>query len=465
MDAIVPLVDFIVGTKYEDLPAELTDAVKRCLLASLGAMVAGSTARGSKEIVDMVTEWGGKPEATIAVYGQRVPGHNALWANAAMTRARELDPYDTVASDHSTVATNPTALAVAELIGGVSGKDAITAIVLGTDLVMRLRAACHRRTGVSPWNTGAWSVFPAAAVAGKLMGLDKSRMLDAMGLAFGKMSNTAQNQREGALAMCVHHGLGVSLGLVAVLMAEKGINGPHEVLEGKFGLYPAYEQNQYDRNVLLDGLGQEYYITELTYKPYPCCAFTHASIYGILQLVEKHDIRPENVKEIVARVPQSYYELVCFPEEIRKKPETRVAAQFSIPYTVATAVVHRKVNMSHFTDEARKEPGVLELAGRVKCMVDTGLVPEPVRGVLPADFPNIVEIQTLDGKLYSTRIDYVKGHHKNPMTWEELVEGFRMGLTMAAKPLPRAEEIIDLISHLEEVDDISKLVALLAAPE
>ncbi|MFX0138511.1 MAG: MmgE/PrpD family protein, partial [Candidatus Hodarchaeota archaeon] len=121
-----------------------------------------------------------------------MPAPNAVWANAAMGRSREIDDCDEITGDHPSVVAVTVALVMAELLGGVTGKDIITAITLGDDLVLRIRDSCKRLSGVSPWGTGSYGVFTAATVAGKLLGFNEEKMLDDIGIAFTQMSNTHQ---------------------------------------------------------------------------------------------------------------------------------------------------------------------------------------------------------------------------------------------------------------------------------
>jgi len=458
-DAILPLVRNVIATRYDDLPAEARDIAKKCVIDTLGVTIAGSTAQGCDTIASMAKEWGGHQESTILAYGEQVPSPNAAWVNATMARARDLDDYDSVTAEHPSVSTVTTALAISELVGGVSGKEAITAITLGADLSIRIRSAFKVKAGMSPWVSSSFSVFPSAAVAGKLLGLDEDQMLNAMGLALCQVSNTIQGHQEGALSVRVHHGIGVRAGLLSALMAEKGITGPHYVLEGKFGLYPIYGQNKYDRDILLAELGKQFLNTRISTKPWPCCGAAYGVIEGTLQLVQEYDIHPEDVDEIIVNIDQTAYAFTFEPGEEKRSPQTVPAAQFSIPYTVGTAVVYRDVTLDNFTEEGIKDEKVLEIARKVNAVVKPELTATP-----SAQAPSLVEIRTSRGKFGPRKIDYVKGSPQNPMTLEECIEKFRKCLNFSVKPLPKenTEEVIDMVKGLEDVSDIARIARLLA---
>ncbi|MFC1871536.1 MmgE/PrpD family protein [Chloroflexota bacterium] len=457
-DTIVPLSRYILSTDYDSLPADAVDAAKRCIIDTLGVTIAGSTAPACDTVAGMVRTWGGQPECTVLAYGDRVPSPNAAWVNALMARARDFDCYHGPSSQHPGVTTVTAALVMGELVGGVSGKEAITAVVTGTDLSIRMRSAFKVKAGISYWCAGAYAVFPAAAIAGKLLGLDEERLIHAMGLALSQLSNTLQGHQDGALSVRVHHGLSVKAGLLSALMADKGITGPRNVLDGKFGLYPVYAQNQYDRDIILNGLGKRFLNTSISIKPWPCCGAAYNSISGTLQLVREHDIRPEDIEEIIVHIDQAAYNYNFEPEEEKKRPRTVPAAQFSIPYVVATAVVYRDLSLANFTDEAIKDSRVIEIAGKVRAVIE----PE-FTALISSQAPVLVEIKTTSGKVGPVRAEHPKGSPENPLTLDECVDKFRKCLEFSVKPLPRenTEEVIDLVKGLEAVKDISTIVRLL----
>ncbi len=458
-DAIVPLVRNIRNINYSDIPIEAREVSKKCVLDTLGVTVAGSTAPGCASVVEMVRGWGGRPECTLVAYGDRLPSPSAIWANATMARARDYDSYDDITAEHTNVATVTTALATAELMGIVDGQKIITAIALGDDLSIRIRSGLKTKAGISAWSTSAYSVFPSAAVAGKLLGLSEDELISAMGLAFTQFSNTLQGHQEGALSVRLHHGLGVRAGLLSALMAQKGITGPRHVLEGKFGLYPVYGQNEYDRDTVLDGLGQRFLNTRISIKPWPCCGASYAVVDGTLQLVRDFDIRPQDVEEVIAHVDQTAYAFTCEPVEEKRVPRSIPAAQFSIPYNVGVAVVYRNLTLSNYTDTAIRDERVLEIASKVKPIIDPSLTAVPA-----ACAPARVEIRTKTGHYGPLTVQAVKGQPGNPMSMDECVAKFRTCVALSFKPLPEenTEEVIDSIKKLEDLPNFGDLVKLLA---
>ena len=457
-DAIYQLVGHILHTNYEDIPDEVREVTKKLFLDTIGAVIAGSTAPGCDVVVELVKSCGGIEESTIAAYGGKVPAMNAVWANSTMARSREIDAQCDIAGEHPNVSAYPAALAMSEALGGITGKSVIAAATLASDFTLRLRTAGHLRPGVSPWTTGFYAPFVSAIVAGKLMNLKEEQFLDALGLAFTQCSNTVQQHLEGVLSTRVQHGMGARSGIIAALLASKGITGPHNILEGKFGYYPVFEQNRYDRQILLSGLGKEYFNTRPSIKAYSCCSLNHNPIEATLQLVLEHDLHPDNVAEIIVHTNQSGFNICGMPLEDKKTPKTVVAAQFSLYYTVACAVVHREVYLDQFTNQSIQEPAVLDVARRVTVTVDS--TPESALAVCVP--PSIVEIKTKGGKTYSTRVEYAKGHPHNPMSFDECVAKFNKSLAYSAEPVPGSQKIIEKARHLEEITDVAEIARLMA---
>ena len=452
MDVAVNLAKNVVNVRYEDLPPEAIEVTKRDILDVIGSGLAGTSAEGSKELFEMITHWGGIEESTILLFGNKVPTLNAAMVNAAMARALELDSYhDTTA--HGSVSVFPAAYALAEKKGNVSGKALITAVALGVDVMIRLGLAPHSWLG---WSRAALhGYFGAAAAAGKILNLDEGKMVNTLGLAYSLAAGDNQSSVDGALSKRLSSGFAAKGGVFAALLAQSGITGAENCLEGKFGLYPMFERGEYDRERIIADLGRKFMVTTTCFKPYPSCGLTHGAIDAALSAVREYDIAADDVEEVSITVGTMAYGVVCDPIDIKQKPESPVNAQFSAPYTVAAAIVGRKLNLDDFTDEAIKRTQILQLTKKVKTTMDSEM-----------DFSAAkVEIKMKSGKEYSKRVDIAKGRPDNPMTTEEFNSKFWDCVGHAVKPLPRVniEKVIELVNGLEDVNDVSSIMKLLVA--
>ena len=353
MTAINEFVKHFVNTRYEDIPPAAVAAVKKEVLDSLATALGGSTKEGVGELVDMVKEWGGAKQSTVIAYGFKCPAPNAAQVNGTMIHALDYDDGHQTALVHIGCVTVSSAFAAAERMGKVSGKELITAIALGGDFMSRLGLA--NRPGKSALSSGwhpttLFGFLGSAAVAGRIFGLDEEKMINAMGLAYHQCGGAGTGVADGALAKRMGPGLAAKAGITSALMAERGITGERDALEGKSGLFKTYMGGDYDPKVLTADLGKRWEVVNIGDKPYPCCGLTHACIDAALALKSKHDIDADKIKSITVYGGQAVYDL-SQPPEVKQNPRTIIDAQFSVPYVVAVALVKGKVTVDDFTDE------------------------------------------------------------------------------------------------------------------
>jgi 2-methylcitrate dehydratase PrpD len=271
------LVEHLSETRFEDLPDEVVAVARRCVVDTLGVLVAGSTGDDIPRLLDWLAGWRGQGEATVLVYGQRLPAVHAAWANGAMTRAREFDDSHDPTGDHTSVPILSAALAASEL-RRVGGRDFLAAYVLAADFVARLRMGPQKKVGGTGFAANSFAPFAAAVAAGYLLGLRGQPMYDALGWAYAQCAGSVQLQQGGSSALHVHHGLAASTGLQAALLAEQGFPGTEEFLTGKFGFYNAYEGGSYDPAVVTHELGSRYEITRVAVKQYPSGRVCHGPV-------------------------------------------------------------------------------------------------------------------------------------------------------------------------------------------
>ena len=457
MDAIYTLAGNIIDTNYENLPAEVVKATKRLFMDGLGVGLAGSAEAGVSELIDIVRDWDGRKESTVWVYGDRLPCVSAAQANATMVHALDYDDTHDVAILHASSVAVPTALAIAEKLGGVDGKRLITAVALAVDLAARLCLANKVSVFDRGWHyTVLHGNFSAAAIAGKLLGLDEETLVSAFGLAYHQAGGNLQCLHDGTLAKRAGPGFAARNGIMAVLMAQKGITGAKNVLQGRDGLFNVYHRGDYNPEVLTANLGEKFEVVNLSFKPYPCCRNTNPPIDATLAMVGEYNIKAEDVDSVTVYVGKGAMGLVCEPLNTKQNPSTTVDAQFSIPWTVASAIVQGKVGIAEFTPQAIKDKAVLTLSNKVTPKLDESL---NRMGVSPA----IVEIKTKDGKVYSKRVDTPYGSPENPMSMDAMAAKLRDCASHAAKPLSQknVEKLIQLVSQLEAVSDVEEVVRLL----
>src|SRR3990172_2412474 len=248
MDLIEKVIDHVAACSYRDLDRRTIDAVKTVVIDAMGAAVAGSSGEGMARLVDLVQDWGGKPEACILVYGLRVPSFQAALVNGAMARAWDIDDVHEGGGGHLGATIVTTAFILAQYARRkISGKDLILAIAVATDLACRLRMALKTQFG---WVTETFVPFGIVAMASRFLGFDRKQTLAAMGLAYTQCSCNSQGTVDGALSVRLQQGLGAKAGMLATQFARIGFSGPKNVLQGVYGLYPLYGRDEYDPSVI-----------------------------------------------------------------------------------------------------------------------------------------------------------------------------------------------------------------------
>ncbi|MBN1226470.1 MAG: MmgE/PrpD family protein [Deltaproteobacteria bacterium] len=444
---------FTSGLEYADIPHGAVEATKKHMLDLLGVAVAGSTFPEIKEIVEMVRELGGRETSTVIAYGGKVSSVDAAMANGAMANAGELDDVYDEAPCHPACTVVPACFAIAEQVKGVSGKELITAVTAGIDIVCRMTLATRLPAVKSGWGlTAINGYFGAAASACKILKLDEDKILNAFGIAYGQASGNIQNIKDGVVNKGLQPGFAARGGVLSGLLAQKGITGSKNSLEGQFGLYNLYFGGNYAIGPLIDDLGKRFEVTKISFKPYACCRLNHIPLDATLSLIKENDIQPQGLKEITVSVNEDAFLLLCNPIEEKRNPRTLVEAQFSLPYNIALAIIQKRHSIKDLWG-SMNNPEVFEMAHKII----PKLIPEMnPKGVQPA----IVEIRTNDEKVYSRQVDYASGSPQHPI---DIVAKFRDCVSLSVRPLPERniEKVIELMTKLEEVDDVSEIIRLL----
>ena len=460
-DLAIDLSRFVVNIDGTRLDRDVVEAVKTNILDTLSCALAGSSAPAVPEVTGLVQEWAGTPQADMWVFGGKYPAHHAAWANSGMSHARDYDDTHDTAVLHAGVSAVPAAIAAAQLRGGVSGAELIAAVTAGIEVTCRLGMAVKLDLIESGFiYTSLLGYFGATAAAGRALDLDEKQMLNAFGIIYSSVAGNHQVTRDASLMKRLQPGLAAQAAVVAVQLAKRGIRGAQHVFEGADGFFRVYFRNHVDPEEVRRDLGTRFELLNLSYKPYPCCRDVHTAVDAALELRGKGARAAAEIESIRVGVSAPGYQMVCVPEHVRRAPRTIVEAQFSIPYTVAAAWIDGGLAMRHFTDEGVARADLLDLAARVHPYVDAEIDRDWARFVTPAR----VTIAFRDGQTVETRVDYPKGHPRNPMTQAEFATKTRDCAEFAEKPLPpgTAERLLATVGRLETLPDIAELLRVMA---
>lgn len=461
MDATFLFVKNFLNVQYEDIPAPVVEITKNEILDTLGVAVAGFPQPGPKELIELTRAWGGREESSVIGCKLKVPAPNAAQVNATMVHARDFDDVHETAVMHPAVVTVIPALAIGELKAGLTGKELITSVALGVDMICRLGLAT--RPGVSPLMTG-WHFtslygYPTAALTvGRILGLSEEKTVSAFGIAYHQCAGNGQCVTDGALTKRMGPGFSVKGGIIAALMAEKGITGARNCLEGEQGLYKVYHHGEYDRDILTRDLGKHFEGVNVSIKPYPSCRGTHPAIDAALKITKKHAINPEEIKEILIVTGEANHHLLCTPFEAKVRPRNPVDTQFSIPWGVGTAILRKRVTMQDFTVEATTNPQMLNLTAKIRAEADPGL--NSPRGIEPAK----VTVVMNNGETFFEQIDRPLGSPNQPMSFDDCIRKFEDCVAFGGGWMPESnvKRAIELVGDLENVKDVRELINLFA---
>ena len=240
------------------------------------------------------------------------------------------------------------------------------------------------------------------------------------------------------------YGIGVSArnGVTAGLLAEKGFGGPQGIFDPmKYNIYDAFSGAMHLEE-LTKGLGVEFYIAQQDgFKLYPCCGDIHTGLDALLRIIQEHDLQPENIARVIHQVKESRRPVI----------DNNPLHSHNAQYIMAIAAVDRQIRWNDFLYDRLEEPSIAAMYAKTQLVGTSELENSPSAA------PAIVDVHTKDGRTFTKRVDYRKGHRQNPFTPEELCQKY-MDLAIPAVGVARAREIMEMVQRLEEVENVRILV-------
>jgi len=427
-------VEFALSTMGRPIPDAVLHAARRQVLDTLGVASVATTQPFAHRLRQVVTPTHASRAVALGV-SQRCTAPDAAFVNGVLAHGLDFDDTFQPGIVHVGAIVIPTALAVSA-VEGSSNDDTLTSIVLGYELATRLAiaspAAFHLR-GFHP--TPICGAFAAALTAALLMRLDQDQMVNALGLAGSLASGVQQFLEDGTEAKQIHAGWAALAGIRAATLAKAGFSGPAAIWEGRYGLYATHVGlEHFDRAALVDGLGTRWNVLRMSVKPYPCCHFLHAHIDAVRSLRRLHGLTADQVRRVRCLIHPAGLTLVAEPIAEKKRPSTPYGAKFSLPYTVAVALVHGNVDTLSFAEERLREEEVLAVAERTECRVD-------LQSHFPEYFDGGVELELFDGSVLTHREAVNRGSAERPLSDAELVQKFGGNLEAAGIRRERAKEL------------------------
>ena len=443
---------FVAGTPAGATTTEARLQARRAILDTLGVTLAGSRAEASRVVAGLVREQGGAAEAAVLGHGLlRAPAAGAALVNGTSGHALDFDDVSAPMRGHPSVPLLPAVLALGEKLGA-SGCEVMEAFVLGFEVEAKLGRAIGGAHYSLGWHaTSTLGTLGAAAASARLLRLDAERAARALAIACSLASGVQQNF--GTMTKPLHAGWAAHNGVIAAILAQRGLTADARALEGQSGFLRAASGGaEVDTAAAVRDLGEPWEIVSpgIGVKLYPCCYGTHRAIDAALELRKVDGFDPALVRDITVKVtPGTLTPLLGRP------PATGLEAKFSLEYCVVTALWQGKVGLADFTDDAARRPELQKIIRCVRVIEDGPRLNFPIEGIAEVSV-------TAGGRELSARVETPRGDPARPLSWEELSQKFRDCASAMLGP-GAIDRTIAAVQGLEEMADVSELVRLLSA--
>ena len=442
------LAQFVVGTPYAALPADVRKVARQVLLATAGTAIGGADEEGCGALRAMLAVRGGRPEATALVHGRKLPAQNAAMLNAVMCRA--LDYCDAMAPGlHIGSSLMPVVLAATELAGGIDGREFIAALTVGAEVAARMNLSERAYNGFDP--TGVAGIFGATAGAARVLKLNETQTLHAMALAFNRCGGSFQSNVDGSLAVRLIQGWVAEAALDCALLARAGLTGPVNFIEGVYGYLNLFAKGELSAEELCADLGRSWRMKRMMFKKYPSCGLTQGGTELALRFTGGHPVAPESVRAVEVVIPPYAHRLVGHAFTVGDNP--RVNAQFSMAYCVANAMIRGASKLAHFTPQAIADENVRRFIAKISVKADPALESRDHTAV-------DLRVTTADGRQDLLTLEHAPGFPDNPLDDDAHVARFMDCLAYAQKPqsADKARKLLAFIEGIESVTDARALV-------
>jgi 2-methylcitrate dehydratase len=434
------LADYAVKLRYEDLPPDVVRTVKRTILDTIGCAIGGYEAGPSQIAVKLAAGVTATPGATVFCRGIKTSLDRAVFANGVMIRYLDFnDGYITPKGGGHPSDTLAALIPCAE-ISGRSGRDLIVATAVAYEAFCKVADVLDTRGLGLDQST----ILGLASVVGasRLMGLTREQMVHAIGITVG--GNTALNQgRVGTLSNWKDFASAEASrkAIFSAQLAQAGMTGPSAIFEGPSGFFNTISRKPFD----LPPLGEPFGIMRAFTKRFPLGQYSQTVAEAASQ-ARSVFANPDEIREVNIRVSQNAIKVMADSPD-KWRPQSHETADHSMPYAAAVVLMYGTIDDHYYEDPYLHDPHLLDLVGRVRC------IPSAEADVHEKDY-NMCDLEVVlnSGARKSVRVEYHRGHPKNPMTDAEMEEKFRL---LARKHLS-AERIDALLRQLWTLEDLPK---------
>jgi aconitate decarboxylase len=447
------MAEWAAAVRLEDLPEDVVRQLKLATRDGFGCGLFGSRLEWAERALKGYRAQG-CGEGSASVWGtdaKLVPADAAL-VNGVAVSGYELDDGNVAGSLHGTSALLPALMAIAEHRAPISGADFLPAMAIGHEIGIRVSQSMGLLIKHGWHSPTMFGTIAAAAAVARALRLDAEQMAHAITLGALQVSGLTVSRVSG-MGKRLYAGRAAQAGLSMALLAEAGYTGPADVFEHPGdGLCVTYNGTRpFDLSKMTQPFGDYYGTRHVYFKIYASCGGTHSSIDGVRSLCEEHpEIKPESVDRMATFVSAQAMNHVGRLYQPKDVP----AAQFSLQYTMAAALLEGNVYLDQFRPELLAHPRILEVAKRIEVAHDPALD----NNLETRNFCR-VEIHLKDGRTFQKSIQASRGRPKNPASEAELFGKFE-NLARAAISESQARQLSDQIGTLETLDDVGSLTRL-----
>lgn len=443
----------VLELRAQDVPADVRRHAVTLITDLVGAGIYGAGTPQGQAMFQIAQTQASAGDAVVwGRDGATLDAGAAALVNAAQAHAYEMDDYVPAGKTHPGTVIIPAALAVAG--EETPGEELVTAVVAAYDVMVRVAYALNpnsiRARGFHI--TGVSGPLGAAAVAGRLLGLDHAALTSALGNAASCSAGIFAFSAEGAMTKPLHAGRAAEAGVLAARLAQAGFRGPSAALEADDGgLLKAFSDAPRVQELTAD-LGTRFDVASTAIKPYPCCGSIHSSIDAIFALQRDHGLTASEVASVTVHNASGVL-LQCGFDYTGGGGA--LEAQMSLQYCLAAAMVDRRIGLAQFDEDRRWDPDLVELSSRVEFAVD-----EEIDAVYPRRFPARVTVTRCDGTTLEARIPDPLGTPANPIDGPGLHAKFA-DLTAGAMPSALRDRLLDVLRRLDSSTNLAEVAAIL----
>lgn len=448
------IADFARQASYDDLPEDVLTKAKLLILDTLGVAIGSTTLDFGEGALELAQEWQTASGPSVIGRKNRVLPHHAALINGILAHGQDFDDTHTESVVHSSGALVPAMLACAER-DGTSGKDAILALVIGTEISLRLalpaRNAFHLRGFHTTSVACTFGVALLSALSGKRH--DQVQLTQAMGVAGSFASGLLECVPAASSAKRLHAGWAGLCGIMADDLARSGFTGPLSVIEGRLGVYNSMLRGQdFDLEEIFEGIGERWHLLDIRPKLYPCCHYLQAFIDCANRLRTRPGFDVTQIQKIETRVAGGSVNMICEPWASKIAPKTGYDARFSLAYAISIMLLRGRAGQAEFLEDKLGAADVLAMMQKVSYTVDPSFEVK--------DMPAWVEITFNDGTIQTEELRAVRGNAESPISEGEILGKFHDCTT--AFDRKSVEAIADQVLSLETAGSVFSLARDLA---